>query len=155
MKKQIILLSMLLSGIAHALPQWETQAGFYLINNSQGSLTLTWDGQSIPISKTAHPITKDSAQFIAVKPGTIITVSYSDKIRQHTELHSCRGGAHLEFTTDKRSSDERIVLYEITGGYSDGNESYKRPGTGHHCRIKLNRQRFNAQRALNKYPLLR
>ena len=148
MKKQIILLSLLFTCALHAKPMWETQQGVYVVNNSEGDLTLSWDQEEKTIPKSAKLCTKKSMAFIAVEPGTKVTVSYSDQIHEHAELHSCRGGAQTSFTTSRR-----IVAYVISGGYSEGDESYKRPGKGHHCRIKVH-QRFNAEYALHKYPEL-
>lgn len=117
--------------------------GIYIVNNTEGDLNVERDNGNLLIPKPAKKHT--SMALIAVPVGTKLTVTYTDHIESHASMPSCRKGAHVFITTE-----EKIVLYEITGGYNDGRGAFNRAGIGPHCRIKVHRE-LNVRNAKKKY----
>jgi len=119
--------------------------GIYIVNKSEGYLTIEWQGHKEqplePASKILIPVTK---------PGVTIKIYYNNKGPAYLDMPSCKGGAHVSFTTR-----ENIKLYEIRGGHEEGRGAFNRPGTGPHCNIKLHHQGFPADHAIEQYPDLK
>lgn len=154
MKKHLLLLIALIQCGIHGdtRSNWKRRSdwkhnGVYIVNNSNGNLTILWNNHKQILPKAQMKCT--SMTLIPAPIGTKIKITYSDTIDDHSTLHTCRGGAHTDFTVE-----DRIMLYEITGGYGAGMGPFNRPGSGPHCTVKVHR-RLNAARAKQKYPRLR
>jgi len=137
-----------------AQPIWNPK-GIYIINKADGELTIRWDENGKTEERKLMPVPIKRPNDLSVlhipvmAPGTKIKISFHDMAPAHADFPSCQEGSHLSFTTNKR-----MVLYVIHGGYDAEKAAFNRPGTGHHCHIKLHHQRFTAQGALETYPIL-
>jgi hypothetical protein len=150
MKKMIVAFIALTVCAGHAKEQsvWRHK-GIYIINKSEGHLTISWDDNKRDLAP-AHGNETSKILIPVTEPNVLISVAYSDSVPAYADMPSCRGGADTSFKTNPK-----IKLYEISGGHEEGRAAFNRPATGPHCSIKLRHQRFTANHAIQKYPELK
>ncbi len=151
MKKSIALIIALLgcNGLA-AQPLWKHN-GIYIVNKSDGVLTITWKQGKEKRKKTiasSERMCGDTMALIPAPVGTQINVSYNDTDEDHDNMPTCRGKKLISFKTNRK-----IVVYEITGGFREDIGEFNAAGRGIHCFIDID-QRLTPARALKKYPHL-
>lgn len=131
----MMLITLVSAGAIHAAKPMQPVGkhdGISIVNNTEGDLSIQWNKGKKTFIKT---LKKGNKKFISVPNGTKINVFYSDNIEDHN-MKSCKGeGRPLSFTTNNKT-----VLYTITGGYYDGVGAFNRAAPGHHCIIKYHKE---------------